>query len=225
MRISKLVMLSVVALALFLACSPRKAAPVPAGTMGAAAALGPRVVYFEGDVKVDGSAPEIGKELGAKVRVETGTGASCDIVLGAKNAIRISQDAEATLDFSGIVKEVSLKKGGLSAVLRGLAQVPGSDSFRVTTATAYAGVRGTCFCVWAEEGSTYVCACNGRVRTIDAKGSNELSLEAAHHSAREYTSKGGKTEVVPAGIEHHSDASIESLAARIGETIDWTKED
>jgi len=86
-------------------------------------------------------------------------------------------------------------------------------------------VRGTSFCVWCDDASTYVCACNGSVSTIDASGSNELSLVAAHHTARVYSKKGGKTLVATAGIEHHSDASVESLAARIGEKIDWTRVD
>ena len=98
---------------------------------------------------------------------------------------------------------MSLKKGGLSAVLRKLEQVAGSDSFRVSTATAITGVRGTSFSIWADDNSTYVCACNGTVRTIDSKGNNELTIAAAHHS----------------------DASMESLASRIGEKIDWTKQE
>ncbi len=55
------------------------------------------------------------------------------------------------------------------------AVAPGSNAVPAASgaAVATAGVRGTCFFVWAEGASTYVCACNGRVRTIDSKGSNE----------------------------------------------------
>jgi ferric-dicitrate binding protein FerR (iron transport regulator) len=137
----------------------------------------------------------------------------------------VSENAVASLDFSGIVKEVSLKKGGLSSVLRKLAAATATDSFRVETAVATAGVRGTCFFVWVDDASTYVCACNGRVRTIDSKGSNELVISAVHHSARNYVKEGSAIHVSPAALEHHGDASMESLAARIGERIDWTKED
>ena len=188
-------------------------------------ALVAKIVYIEGDVRIDGAAAEIGKLLPPKVLVETGSTGSCDIVLGAKNALRISPNAIAQLDFSGIVKEVTLKKGGFAAVLRGLVKSADYDSFRVVTAAASAGVRGTCFCVWAGENETYICACNGAVRTLDAKGSNVLSLESAHHLAKYYTVSGGATSVRPAGLEHHDDAAVESLAARIGETVDWTKED
>ena len=181
------------------------------------------VVFFEGAVKVDGAPPEIGMALASKVLVETGPGASCEIVFDGKNAIRVSQNAIAALDFSGIIKEVSLKKGGLTSVLRKLGKITGTDSYRVATPTAIAGVRGTSFCVWVDESSTYVCACNGTVRTIDTKGSNEQVLSAAHHVARNYLKKGDVIGIAPAGVEHHSDMSVESLATRIDEKLDWTK--
>jgi len=191
--------------------------PVPASLSRAT------VVFFEGAVKVDGASPEIGMALASKALIETGPGASCEIVFNGRNAIRVSQNAIAALDFSGIIKEVSLKKGGLTSVLRKLGKIAGTDSFRVDTPTAVAGVRGTSFCVWADESSTYVCACNGTVRTIDAKGSNEQILSASHHVARNYVKNGDGIDMAPAGVEHHSDASVGSLAKRISEKVDWTK--
>jgi hypothetical protein len=208
-------------LALCIVAAPAKGAALPAS------AASPRgsVVFFEGDVKVDGVPAEIGKELGDKASIETGPGASCEIVFDGKNAIRIGQNSVAKLDFSGIAREIKLERGGVTAVLRKLGKIAGSDSFRVATPTAVAGVRGTSFCVWAEKDETYICACNGEVRSIDAAGANELDLKSAHHAGRYYVKKGYSTEVAPAGVEHHSDASVESLAARIGERIDWTKPD
>ncbi len=183
------------------------------------------VVFFEGDVRIDGKQTEIGAVLPARALVETGPAASCEIVFDKKNAIRVGQNAVATLDFSGAVKQVRLTKGGLTSVLRKLGKASGGDRFRVTTPTVVAGVRGTSFCIWADEGSTYVCACNGSVHTIDAKGGNAQDLSAAHHVARNYVSKDGAIDVGSAGVEHHSDASVESLAARIEERLDWSKLD
>jgi hypothetical protein len=201
------------ALASLVAFSPNAFAetPVTRGT----------IEFFEGAVKVDGVAAEIGARLGAVTRIETGSASSCEIVFDGRNAIRVGQNSVAVLDFSGIRKEVTLKKGGLTSVLRNLGKSSGKDAFRVVTDTAVAGVRGTAFCVWADADSSYICACNGTVRTIDAKGGHEQILRAAHHSARQYTRKGGVFSLSQAGLEHHSDASVESLAARIGEKIDW----
>jgi hypothetical protein len=194
------------------------AAPAPAAARG-------QVVFFEGEVRIDGVPAEIGAGVGTRALVETGTGATCEIVFDRRNVVRVGQEAVAVLDFAGPRKDVELRKGGLTSVLRKLGKVAGADSFRVSTPTAVAGVRGTSFCVWVDENSSYVCACNGSVRTIDDLGSNEQTLSSPHHVARTYTREGGSIAVAPAGVEHHSDASVESLAARIGEKVNWSKLD
>jgi len=113
----------------------------------------------------------------------------------------------------------------LPSVLKKLEKIAATDSFNVRTEQAVMGVRGTSFCVWADASSTYVCACNGEVHTVDSKGSNEETLAAAHHVARLYAPKDGVLSVEAAGMLHHSDESLESVASRIGYTIDWTKID
>ena len=205
------------AFSLLLGAAPQAFAAASRGT----------IVFLEGDVRVDGVAAEIGDALGAMTTVETGPGASCEIVFDKKNAVRISQNAVAILDFSVVAKQVTLKRGGLTSVLRKLGKVAGKDSFRVVTDTAVAAVRGTSFCAWVDPvtAAAYVCACNGTVRTIDAKGSNEQTLSATHHTARTYTRNGDAIDLAQAGVEHHSDATVESLAARIGEKIDWRRSD
>jgi hypothetical protein len=227
-RVAIAVIAAAIALELSMSGCPAKkvmnASATSTSKIGSSASRG-KIVYLEGAVKIDGATAEIGQELGAKAQIETGPNAICEIVFDDKNALRVSQNAIAALDFSGIVKEVSLKKGGLTSVLRKLGQAVGQDGFRVVSDTAVAAVRGTCFCVWVDEKSTYVCACNGSVRTIDAKGSNELMINAAHHNARNYVKDGSAIHIAIAGIEHHSDATMESLAARIGEKIDWTKQE
>jgi len=200
------------------------ALPISALPASAAAPRG-AVVFFVGTVKVDGEDAKIGKPLGAKTTIETGPGASCEIVFDGKNAVRVGQNARAVLDFSRAVKEVALERGSLTSVLRKLGKLAGKDSFKVSTETAVAGVRGTSFCVWAAAGETYICACNGEVRTVDAKGAEEYDLRAAHHAGRYYAVKGGTITASPAGLEHHGDADIESLAALIGEKVDWSVEE
>jgi hypothetical protein len=195
----------------------------------AAFAAGPAargiVVYFEGQVLVNGTGAELGQEVGPAVRVETGPASFCEIVFDEKNAIRVTQNSEAILDLSGVQKRVDLRRGGVTSVLRKLKKVAFKDSYVVATSTAVAAVRGTSFCVWADSESTYVCACNGSVRTVDAKGSNAKTLTASHHTARTYARKGSAIEPSIAGLEHHADADLESLAARIGESVDWGRVD
>jgi hypothetical protein len=183
------------------------------------------VVYFEGEVRVNGSAVDIGLEVGPAIRVETGPASFCEIVFDDKNAIRVTQNSDATLDLSGLRKRVDLKKGGVTSVLRKLKKVAFGDSYTIATSTAVAAVRGTSFCVWADSESTYVCACNGSVRTVDAKGANSRTLASSHHTARIYARKGASIELSEAGLEHHGDGDIETLAARIGESVDWSRID
>jgi hypothetical protein len=193
----------------------------PAGSSPAVA----EVVYLEGSVLIDGAEAEIGQKLGAKATIVTGAAASCEITFRGKNAVRVAQNARATIDFSKTLVEIDLEKGGVASVLRKLETVAGSDSFRVRTQGAVAGVRGTSFCVWADETRSYVCACNGTVHTIDSAGGNEFTITAAHHSARFYTRDGKGITTEEAGLLFHDDAGLESLAGRIGERIDWTVPD
>jgi hypothetical protein len=184
-----------------------------------------QVVYMEGEVWIDGAVAQIGTELPAKASIRTGPASYCDIVFDGKNAVRITQNAQATLDFGASPIDVQLEKGGVTSVLRKLAAASGSDAFRVRTPSAVAGVRGTSFCVWSDGKETYICACNGTVHTIDAKGGNESILAAAHHTATVYTPAGESYSAQAAGMLHHTDESVESVAARIGEKIDWTEMD
>ncbi len=186
----------------------------------------PRVghlVYMEGDVSINGKEAELGQILAVKSIIVTAANSSCEIVFNDKNIFRITQNAQATLDFSSSVVEIGLEKGGVTSVLRKLDKVAGNDSFRIRSGNAVAGVRGTSFCVWADENTTYVCACNRSVHTEDAKGGNEFSLTATHHSAKLYTRSGTSFRSENAGMLHHSDESVESLAARIEEQIDWSR--
>jgi ferric-dicitrate binding protein FerR (iron transport regulator) len=110
-------------------------------------------------------------------------------------------------------------------VLRKLEKLADRASFDITTKETIASVRGTSFCVWADSTSTYVCACNGAVHTVDSVGGNPLDLASAHHLARIYSVKDGTVTVAEGTLLHHDDASVQSAASRIGYTIDWTKQD
>ncbi len=180
---------------------------------------------MEGTVTIDGKIAEVGSALEATARVETGADSSCEILFDGKNIVKIMPNTFAELDFSKVGKEIKLQKGGVAAVLKKLEAVAGTDSFRISGPTAVAGVRGTSLCVWADEKNTYVCACNGKVHTIDSKGSNEQELEASHHAARLYSDKSGTISAETAGMLYHTDAGVEALAAKIGYAIDWTKID
>jgi len=215
--------LSFAALLPIAACAPK--APSGDESTGTVRTRAVELVFFEGDVLIDGKTPEFGDMLNGNFTVRTGAGARCDIVFDGGNALSVGQNAFVSFDFSQLTVAVDIQSGGLSSVLKKLDKIAGTDSFRVQTQSSVAGVRGTSFCVWVGPDSTYVCACNGTVRTIDAMGSNEEILEAAHHAARLYTRAGSGISVETAGMLHHDDALLQSVADRIGYSIDWTEID
>jgi len=201
------------------AVAPQAAVPVARSVRPAS------VVYLEGTVTVNGASVEPGEEIGRKFTVRTEPGARLDLVFDDRNVLSIGQNAFVDIDLTSLVPVVQLERGGVTAVLKKLETVATGNSFNVQTAQTVMGVRGTSFCIWADATSTYVCACNGVVHTIDAKGNNEETLTAAHHVARLFSPKDGGISVEAASMLHHTDASVESVASRISYTIDWTKVD
>jgi ferric-dicitrate binding protein FerR (iron transport regulator) len=183
------------------------------------------VAFVQGVVTVNGSSVEPGDEIGRTFTVQTEQGARLDIIFDEQNALSVNQNALAYIDLTSVAPQVRIDRGGFTSVLRKLEKLAGRDSFNISTGQAVLGVRGTSFCVWVDAASTYVCACNGVVHTVDAKGNNEETLASAHHMARLYSSLNGAISVEAAGLLHHDDESVQSVASRIGYTIDWTKID
>lgn len=212
---------------LLVGCSPKQSAAPKAAA--AAPALGRSrhvtVAWVEGDAKINGAPAELGREIAADSRIETGPASRCDLVFDGRNVLSIGQNSLLSLGLDGLKASLTVERGGLSSVLKKLDKLASGDSFTINTVNAVAGVRGTSFCLWVDADSTYVCACNGEVHTIDAKGGNQQDLVSAHHVARLYTTKGGSITIAEAGILHHSDESLQSAADRIGYRIDWTKLD
>ncbi|OHD81802.1 MAG: hypothetical protein A3J97_00015 [Spirochaetes bacterium RIFOXYC1_FULL_54_7] len=200
--------------------NPAGTAPVPGQTPVPLQAR-IEVVFIEGEVLINGQEPELGDRLGTNFVIQTGKGARCDIVFNSGNALSVGQNALADFDFANQVASVRVDRGGLSSVLKKLTQITDTDAFTVQTATAVAGVRGTSFCVWVDDSSSYICACNGIVHVQDSTGGNDEVLEAAHHTARYFSKTGAAIDKETAGMRHHTDDSLQSVASRIGHVINW----
>jgi hypothetical protein len=112
-------------------------------------------------------------------------------------------------------------------VLRKLVSNPGDQvKFSIATSTAVAGVRGTCFFIAVEDDDhTYICACNGQIRLEGAGQSFTQNLASSHHQELRVSRSASGISVGAAPLEYHTDGDVEAIAARIGETIDWTKLD
>jgi hypothetical protein len=72
---------------------------------------------------------------------------------------------------------------------------------------------------------TYFCTCNGRIEFIPGGTKKKIIKEAKHHEALTFSGSGKNVTITtpdPQANKWHTDGDLESLAASIGETIDWT---
>lgn len=184
------------------------------------------IVYADGEVTANGRVADIGDALTGPVLLKTGPNAVLEVVFGGRNVFRLGENTLARVDFSTLAKTVTVEKGLFTSVLKKLAKVSGSPAFALKTPTVNAGVRGTSFHVTVSEDRTYFCTCNGSVDLDDGVEADRTVLTNAHHGSRVYTrTESGEVTMVAGGLEDHTDASLETLARRIGVGIDWTAPD
>jgi hypothetical protein len=190
-------------------------------TPGPAAGLSGNVVYSEGKVTLNNRQTSTGDPVPTKSTMVTGPDSGCEIVFDHKNIIRINENTTVSLDFSQPVKVLDLQQGGIGSVLKNLEKLAGTDSFLVKTNVAVMGVRGTVIFIHADEAETYICDCNGVIYLRDKDNKNRQTVKAAHHAASVFTNENGKIVVRPGAMKYHTDADMQTLAAKIVYTIDW----
>lgn len=187
--------------------------------------LAGKVVYLDGTVTANGVEADIGDLLVGPVTLKTGRASELEVIFGGKNVFRLGPNTTVRVDFSEVKKTVNLEAGTFTSVLKKLSQSAGA-AFVLRTPTMNAGVRGTSFHVTADESRTYFCTCNGSVDLTDPSGAQAVDLTNAHHGARVFAKNAeGEVSVSEAGLEDHTDASLETLAQRIAVAIDWTQPD
>lgn len=180
------------------------------------------IVYAEGEVFVNGELADIGTTIADQEVVKTGPDSLAEIVFEGKNALRIGPNTTLSFKLSVLSKTVDLQQGTMTAVLHKLNRSAGGG-LTLHTPVAVGGVRGTSFFTSVEpnSGKTYLCICDGRIQLSDNEGNNPFEKAAAHHAGSYFNKTDKGVEITEAGMEQHSDADVESLASRIGETIDW----
>lgn len=185
------------------------------------------VVYLEGSLTMNGEPLEIGAIIEDDALLQTQADSLAEIVFGDKNAIRIGPNASLRVHLAELERSVQVERGAVTAVLRKLEKAAGGN-LQVNTPSLVAGVRGTSFCVWVSgsDEETYFCTCNGHIEFVPGGTSEKIIKEASHHDALIFKGSGDNVQVTLPD-EHtnhrHDDASLESLAARIGEKMDWTQ--
>ena len=182
-----------------------------------------QLVYAEGQVTMNGEAIDIGTDIPDNAIIKTGKDALAEIAFKSKNIIRIGDDTTVQVTLNGLARKIDLKVGSVTAVLHRLDKLAGGG-LELKTPLANGGVRGTSFCTWVDpSGKTYFCSCNGSVAMTDANNANPFEQSGAHHNGVWFNKDAtGAIKTKAAGVEFHSDKDLETLAARIGDTMDWT---
>jgi len=152
------------------------------------------------------------------------------IVTGSDGAVAFTLAADAYFLRAG--SEVHLGNALASGLIDGLRIVTGAvgAAFRrgtrrtVYTPTVTAGIRGTAVYVQTTPGGTYFCTCHGAVELTSARpGSGRLVVQSSRHSSPQLVPDpaAGGDEFVPARIETHTDAEIETLERYVGRRPPW----
>ncbi len=191
-----------------------------------AANLGGEIGYLEGQATIDGAPATIGDVVPLGATVTTGARSQCEIIFREKNIIRLGESTAFVFHPFNLQNGSELKTGSLTLVLKNLVgSAAGSPRFLVHTQTTTCGVRGTSFFMKVEDpNSTYVCLCNGAI-TIDDGSQSGMEVVAAHHGSYWLKKKDGAISVSKAPMLYHSDDDMETLAGKIGVSIDWTVAD
>ena len=194
--------------------------------VGEAAGIAPArgvIEYVEGEVFLDSAAAQVGDVIENGSTIRTGDDGVCEIVIGAKNIIRVLEGTQAVIDLDPQNPTVNLQSGAAAAVLNTLQVLGRRRTLNFTTSSTVAGVRGTALFIRVEEGgSTYVCTCYGTLRLNAGSATDALDVSSSHHAAYRFTRNDhGGMSVVRAGLLYHDDKAMEALADRIGVRIPW----
>lgn len=183
-----------------------------------------RVEYVEGDVRIDGRPAQFGERVAFGALVQTASDGYVDIVFEQGNILRIDTNSVVRLSLNTRVRRINLRSGQLAVVAEGLRREGGGGGRRLILETpgTVAGVRGTLFFARVENSeSTYICTCFGEL-AMEGPGFDPFNVQSSRHSARRFTAQpDGSIDVSEAGLLYHDDESMDTLAAKVGITVDW----
>ncbi len=181
-----------------------------------------KILFFTGNVLINDQQAVIEQIIKPGEEIVTSTGSVCDIIFNEKNIIRIAENSSVVLNLSDEEKNLELKQGAVTNVLKKLIRTD-KDIFKVITPAAVAAIRGTSFFVKIEnQNATYICDCNGVLEVSDLRGEKSQTLEASHHKAVRISKNGSGFIISEAKMLYHDDAGMQALADKIKVKIDWS---
>jgi ferric-dicitrate binding protein FerR (iron transport regulator) len=190
------------------------------------AAIEGKVIGLEGIVLINGSEAGLNSPVPDNAVITTDEDGYCEVTFLGSNIIRIYENSIIKVSFSGAM--LAVDRGAAAAILRNIATLLKNekDLFQVESGNVVAGVRGTSFYFNREDkDTTYFCLCNGAVDVSDPAGRLQLPLTAVHHNAIRIREQDGEISMSRAAMAYHTDKDMENLAARIGQKMDWTRQE
>ena len=185
-----------------------------------------KVFSVTGDVRIDGKKADKDQIIANDFEIFTGPESSCEIIFGGQNIVKIFENSQMKLTLNQEEKKVNMIRGAIASVLRQLSDLLPKEKFgySIQTPTTIAGVRGTVFFMKVEEnGSTYICDCNGKLELSSPETNKWESVEAYNHKGFRYSKSDGRYTSAGAGMLYHDNKMMNELADKIGVKIDWKK--
>ena len=191
----------------------------------AGSAIKGKVIGLEGSVLINGKEAGLNSPVPDNAIITTDEDGYCEVTFLGSNIIRVYENSIIKVSFSDAM--LAVDRGAAAAIFRNILTLLMEDKpFRVESGNVIAGIRGTSFYLNRESAtSTYFCLCNGALDVGDLDGRVELSLKATHHSAIRIREQNGAISMSRAPLEYHSDEEMENLAARIGQKMNWTRQE
>ena len=197
-KVSSMAIFLLSSVMLFYSCSPK-------GVSGKTA-----IISFIGSVEItrgtESARPVVlGEELKQGDIIKTGTASFMVFNIGETATVRIQPDTLVTLssitDKSGI--DISLMKGGVLNKVNKLAK---GRSYKISTPTVVASVRGTVFSTYFEEGTNTVAVKNGNVDVAMKEKTESISLKDGNTAVI-------KDEVIERPIDEVENIVLENMTA------------
>jgi hypothetical protein len=164
-----------------------------------------------GEVTINGKPAEPGSLVRPGDAIETSMRGYATFVVG-EDAFLVRENSRAELIGSGVlVSAMQLVTGKLLSVFGS-----GRD-WRLVTATASIGIRGTGAYLEAEPRRTYFCLCYGTADVAATMGGARESYSTRHHESPRYIyGDGRKRAIAPASVANHSDSELILLESLVG---------
>ncbi len=168
---------------------------------------------MNGDILINGFRANHRTRIHANSTISTGTASSTAFVI-ADNAFMLKANSQVKFTPVGHSRTAIAT---LRLITGGLLSVFGPGPKKLLTPTATIGIRGTGVYMEAQESSSYVCLCYGKIDlSANTQADKTQELEAKHHQGKNIAKEGA---IEDAGMHNHTDEELVMLEDMVGRKV------